>query len=171
MDLTPLTRFIKKVEELKSEKLERAVIEASRGIVITLQGYIQETYEDATVTLIGVNEKSNHIICLVDIHAKDLWFKEFGTGFVGMTFPSWEYMPAVDLTFFSRGSVQHTSGWEYAYHPQTKKDFGWWYLDPETGRPTFTQGQPAEYGVTKAILRIKYSGIPNLAEWVKMYLR
>ncbi len=171
MDLSPLKRFTKRVENLRSEKLERAVIEASRGFALTLQDYVRETYDDATVTLIGVNEKTSTITCLFDIHADDLWFREFGTGYVGLGSIHWEYTPSTELTFFSRGEMQHTSGWQYAYHPKTRELGGWWYLDPETGKPTFSQGQVAENGVQKAIARIKYSGIPNLAEWMRLYLR
>lgn len=173
MDLSPLTRFQKRIDDLKDKQLKLAAVRTARGVAMVIEEYVRETYPDATVTFISIDEKAETLALLIDIHAENLWFREFGTGYVGASSPgeSWEYRPTIELSFFSRGQMQHTSGWEYAYHPETQRLGGWWYRDPETGRKTFTEGQVAESGVSKAIIRVKYHGIPSLAEYVRMNMR
>lgn len=171
MDLSPLNRFIGRVEKLQKDKVERAAIEMSRAVSLTISFYVKEYFPDASVTVFSVNQETNTISCIININAEDLWFREYGTGYKGMANSAWEYMPTVDLSFFSRGQTQHTKGWEYAYHPKTKEEGGWWFLDPNTGKYTFTEGEYGKHGVTNTILRIKYHGLPELAEFVRMYLR
>lgn len=170
MDLSPLNRFTERVNKLRAGTLETVAIRATRAVALTIRDYVREIYDDANVSLIGANSQNGTVTAILAITAQDLWFREFGTGFVGAASPSWEYQPTMELTFFSRGGIQHTSGWEYAYHPLTKKMLGWWYTD-ETGKSVFTAGQPAEHGVTSAIIRVKSYGVPGLADFIREYLR
>ncbi len=164
MDLTPLNRFTKRVTELKA-RVPYAADTVLRVVSETLQFLVNETYDDATITVISQDRQNNVLTAILDVHAPDLWFREFGTGYVGQSSAvHWEYLPTVDLFFFSRGKMQHTKGWEYAYHPETKNKGFWTY------RGQKYYGQIAESGVINAVVRIQYSGIPNLAEWLRMYL-
>ena len=138
---------------------------------MTLNAWIQETYPDAVISVLSIDRQAGLITAVLDIHAEDLWFREFGTGFVGASTYEWAYHPENTLTFYSRGDMQSTQGWEHAYHPETKRMGGWWYLDPTTGKRTFTEGQPALNGVGRAILRLRFNGIPGLAEFIRMNLR
>lgn len=171
IDLTPLTRFQKRVEAYRGRRLDEAVIQSIRAVAMILTDYVKETYPDAIVTPLLIDRQSGMITAILDVRAEDLWFREFGTGFVGAATYDWSYHPENELTFFSRGEMQSTHGWEHAYHPETKRMGGWWYIDPTTGRRTFTEGQPAENGVARALLRIKFGGIPQLAEFIRMNLR
>ena len=164
MDLSGLTRFQKRVEKINNN-LQRLDLSALRMMMLTVQRYVRETYPNATVSLLSGNRTANTASAILDIHDYNLWFKEFGTGFEGMgTFPNWEYYPTETLTFYSRGAMQTTQGWVYAYHPDTRKQFGWYY------NGHFTTGQPAQAGVTNAIVTIKYRGIPHIDIWMKDYL-
>lgn len=168
IDLAPLRRFNQRIEKYASQTdyICAMIITVVRR---TLEQYIQQTkgYSTTTVSLIPVSNTSNSVTAILDIHDEGLWFKEFGTGFVGeMSMAMQDYFPSdIQLTFFSRGELQHTQGWEYAYHPQTKKDGYWTYMGVKY------EGQPAQNGVTLAIVRIKYSGIPRLAEWLRQELK
>lgn len=169
MDLSPLDRFTKRVEEWRYERLGNACNQISKAVQLHLQGEI-EGYEDARVARTGLGGTQNQMVITYEISAKDLWYREFGTGFVGKsTFHNWEYLPTYPLTFFSRGTVQSTAGYTHAYHPETQRLGGWWYLN-ELGKYTFTEGEPAEMLLTNAINRMKFNGVPGLAEYVKMYL-
>ena len=164
MDLTPFNRFKKRVIELKA-RTPYAADTVIRGVRETLQFLVNETYPDATIAVISQDRQSNVLTAILNVHAQELWFREFGTGDIGArSGVNWQYIPTVDLSFFSRGAQQHTKGWVYSYHPQTRKDGYWVY------RGVKNYGQPAENGVTSAILRIQYEGIPNLATWLREYL-
>ena len=166
MDLSPLNKFIDRVYKMKAA-IPRLSVELVLMIQKTLEHYIKETpgYENVSVSIISIDNNNERLTAIVDVNQPGLWFTEFGTGREGIGTAMWEYFPTVGLTFFSRGEMQHTKGWEYAYHPQTKKDFGWYY------RGQFYTGEPARNGVTRAVLRIKYEGLSDmLAEWARMKL-
>ncbi|MBO4733085.1 MAG: hypothetical protein J5662_01280 [Clostridia bacterium] len=164
MDLTPLYRFTRRVTELKA-RVPYAADTVLRGVREHLQYLVQQTYGDAVITVISQDRANNVLTAVLDIHAQDLWYREFGTGYVGQSSAvHWEYLPTVDLSFFSRGEMQHTHGWEYAYHPDTKAKGYWVY------RGQIHYGEPALNGVSNAIIRIQYEGIPNLATWLREYL-
>lgn len=166
MDLTPLTRFTKRVTELKA-RVPYAADTVLRAVRDHLQYLIQQTegYEDARVTVLSQDRQNYVLTAILDIHMNDLWFKEFGTGYVGQSSAvHWEYVPPIDLTFFSKGETHTVHAWEHAYHPETKA-LGYWIYD---GMKQY--GEPAMNGVSNAVIRIQYDGIPNLAEWLKQYI-
>lgn len=56
-----------------------------------------------------------------------LWFREFGTGFIGEgTYPDSTKLPTQTLSFISYNLPWTTQGWEYHYNPITQK-IGYWY--------------------------------------------
>ena len=171
IDLTPLMRFKFQVERYQKRLVNEAAVQVVRAVSLILTDYVQETYPDAIVTPLSIDKQAGTVTAIIDVHATDLWFREFGTGFVGAATYDWSYHPETTLSFYSRGGPQSTVGWEHAYHPETKRMGGWWYIDPTTGRYTFTEGQPAENGVSRALLRIRFGGIPQLAEYISMNLR
>lgn len=166
MDLTPFYRFQKRVIEFRA-RLPYAADTVMRAARDHIQYLVRQTegYEGAMVTIISQDRANNILTAVLDIRDSELWFKEFGTGYVGQSSAvHWEYLPTVDLSFFSRGEMQHTHGWEYAYHPDTKAKGYWTY------RGQNYYGEPALNGVSNAIIRIQYEGIPNLATWLREYL-
>ena len=168
IDLAPLNRFNQKVNKYASQ-LDYICAMLITVVRRTLEEYIQQTdgYSTATVSLIPVSNTSNSVTAILDVRDEGLWFKEFGTGYVGaMSMAMQDYFPSnVELTFTSYGKQQHTSGWEYAYNPITQKQGYWTYYGVKY------EGQPAGNGVTLAIVRIKFSGIPRLAEWLRQELK
>lgn len=73
-----------------------------------------------------------------------LWYREFGTGFIGEgTYPDSTKLPTQTLSFDTYGGRQHwtTQGWVYHYHPITNH-LGYWI----TGGGAHNYGQPAQAG-------------------------
>lgn len=131
---------------------------------------VQETYPLADVKIIAVNENNLSVTVEIEVTEAELWFKEFGTGYVGMTSlgQSYIYRPKQTLSFFSRGEWQTTQGWEYAYHPETKEKGYWVYYGEKF------EGRPPKSGVTKAISRLQYLGVsrsPQLKEYLRNLIR
>lgn len=161
MDITPINRVLQRVQRYSGIAQNIPAVIA-KYVQATLEQYVQETYPDAIVNIIPVSNSNGVLTSILDIRDKELWFKEFGTGYVGaMSNIPWDYYPTVPLTFFSRGEMRHTQGWEYAYHPNTKRYGYWTYMGIRH------YGQPAKAGATRAIIRIKYSGIPRLGELIR----
>ena len=171
IDTLPLQRFKRRVETYQKRWLNEAQIQVLRALSLQLTALVRETYPKAIVTVLSTDREAGTAKAIIDIRDEDLWYKEFGTGYKGMGTYEWSYYPTMELTFFSRGATQHTSGWEYAYHPETQRLGGWWFTNPTTGKSEFTKGQVSQGGVGRALVTIKTQGIPNLAEFVRTNMR
>lgn len=164
MDLKPLDKFIERINKI-STNMQNLDLSTLRMLMLSVQDEVRKTYPMATVTLVDGTRTKHTAKAIISVNDKDLWFKEFGTGAQGRTsFYNWQYTPTQTLTFFSRGQMQSTSGWEYEYHPETKKLGYWWY----NGKPT--DGQIAQMGVTNAIVTLKMRGLPMIEVWMRDYL-
>ncbi len=129
-----LNAFMRKIDGLAKKDM-RGI--AQQAILDEASHEITRYY--GTISTSGYMQGNSLVITF---SSPGLWFKEYGTGYVGDgTFPDDSALPTERLEFVSYGQPQHTNGWEYHYHPFTKAH-GYWMFG---GVKNY--GQPARAGV------------------------
>lgn len=156
-DLTPLKDFIKKVQKTDLDQLAG---KSTIALYKALEFEIGAEYLDADIKKSDFKHTGNSYITTVTVTAEDLWYREFGTGYLGERFDYPGELPTQQLTFFSMGATQQTHGWEYMYHPFTK-EHKYWIFDGEKH-----YGHIAQAGVFNATNRVNTDALAL----IKFYL-
>lgn len=156
-DLKPLRDFTDRVKKVDLDKLAG---QSTIALFNALRLEIGGKYLGASVEKTDLKHIGNSYITTVTVTAEDLWFREFGTGYIGEKYDYPGDLPEQQLTFFSMGETQTTHGWEYMYHPFTKQH-KYWIFD---GQRQF--GHIAEAGIFTSVNRVNTDALAL----VKFYL-
>ena len=133
-------RLAQRSQKLCTTNVKKKIVDAN---YIYFSNEISKYYPDAWCYLKYAGD--NYTIETV---ADELWFREYGTGYIGRgRYPG--QLPTIGLDFFSRKEEQHTNGWVYEYHPATRQKHGWWYGGE------FTQGNAPTAGFYYATRYLK----------------
>ena len=158
-DLSPLTRFIEKVEKVNPIELAG---ESTIALKQHFEWQIQDYYPGATVNYLSPQVTGNRVKTTLELHYPELWFKEYGTGYIGQQYPYMGELPKEQLRFYSRGQWQTTQGWEYAYHPDTQKQ-GYW-----TWRGQKYYGNAPVMGFAKTTNYLWFNGLKIISQYLQL---
>lgn len=142
IDLSSLDKFQERVEKLANTNIKENVKHSIvNEATLILQGY----YPHDTVSTLGKGDTF-----LIVATGNGLWFREFGTGFVGeSSYPKDNFLPQRELSFTSYGMDWTTDGWVYHYNPITVARLGTNY------------GQVAQAGLFQTSERLKQN-LPSI---------